>query len=42
MRGGSWRDSANSLRSASRSQNNPLISLNSVGFRVVRPIDNGK
>jgi len=36
VRGGSWNDSAASLRSASRYYANPLHNFNNIGFRLVR------
>ena len=38
FRGGSWRNEAQRVRSASRYSNLPVITYNNVGFRVVRPV----
>lgn len=39
LRGGSWADSATSLRSASRMQNTAIVRNNNYGFRVARDIN---
>ena len=38
LRGGSWNNNENNLRSSNRNSNNPTNENNNVGFRVARPL----
>ncbi len=41
LRGGSWNNNENNLRSSNRNNNDPTNENNNVGFRVARPLNAG-
>jgi len=38
LRGGSWNNNENNLRSSNRNDNDPSNENNNIGFRVARPL----